>query len=169
MKTFALIIVAVVSLSIILSTPAMAQSDIMIGIGYSPDLNAMSLSAAVPFSAAFAAEFGLMFGWDYTDALDYPCPHYDYIVLDDHSFTTAGGVDILARLNLGDKLCVYAGAGIYLMWYQEVVMSNATGWTYIQSKTMEIEPTFSCGVFYDGFGAGYHSARGISIYFTSPF
>lgn len=170
MKSFTLVVtmVMIIGFLFILSTPAAAET--LCSIGYSSDYDAIGLSAVIPLrNDMYAVEIGWMFNYEILDALDYPCPHYDYTVLNDSRFSYGAGADILARINISDNLRVYAGAGVYFLFYQEIVMSNATGWVYIQSESLKVEPAFSCGVLFDKFGVGYHSIRGIAVNFTVPF
>ncbi|TCL71584.1 hypothetical protein EDC14_100746 [Hydrogenispora ethanolica] len=109
----------------------------------------------------------------YPDALDYPCPHDDYRVVDDDYVPGTYGFDTLRYFDLQPQLAVYLGAGLYFAEHQTMVQSRATGWIYENASTTETDPAFSGGIVYRndqvGIGLGYHSLRGANLQFLVNF
>lgn len=106
----------------------------------------------------------------YPEIHDYPCPHDDYIILDDHYYSVHLGIDMLRYVDLGESITIYGGVGVYLLEYQTVVRSNATDWVYRQNSTVDLSFAYSGGFQIHtndryGFGIGYHSVRGVNLQF----
>jgi hypothetical protein len=103
----------------------------------------------------------------YPGILDYPCPGWDYTIIDDYYYSALVGIDLLRYVDIGENTSVYAGAGLYLLGYDTVAESNVTYWTYRQNTTFEGCFAFSGGLQFhpEGFGVGigFHSIRGVNL------
>ena len=104
----------------------------------------------------------------YKDALDYPCPHLNYIIVEDKYYNAILGVDFIRYFDLNYELTAYLGAGGYYLGYEKISRSLATGWYYRESSSSEYEIGFSGGIQIhtkgkSGFGLGYHTLRGFNL------
>lgn len=124
-----------------------------------------NLSGAQRFGD-FGVEFGLGVR-QYPGILDYPCPVWDYTIIEDYYYSALVGIDLLHYVDIGENTSVYAGAGLYLLGYDTVAESNATYWTYRQYTSFEGHLAFSGGLQFhpEGFGVGigFHSIRGVNL------
>lgn len=132
-------------------------------IGYQDPM--LNLSGALRFGN-FGMEIGLGFR-QYPEILDYPCPHDDYIIIDDHYKSALLGMDLLHFVDIGENCSLYSGVGFYLVGYDMVAESNATGWLYREDTTFEGRFAYSGGLQihedHIGIGIGYHSLRGVNL------
>lgn len=132
-------------------------------IGYKEPM--FNFSGAVRFGH-FGVEVGAGYRL-YPGMLDYPCPHYDYTIIDYDYLSSLVGVDLIHYIDLADNVSIYAGGGLYLMEYDTVVESNSTYWVYRQYTRYEGRFAYSGGLQIHqngiGIGIGYHSLRGVNL------
>ncbi len=173
------ILQAIVILALLFSLPLAAQASPSAGPDYpftfsiSGASNGVGLAMGQRFDD-WGVEIGAVLTDDkYSDALDYPCPHNDYQVLDDDYIKNTYGLDFLRYFDFSDTVALYLGAGVYFSDHQEIVQSRATGWIYENSDETQVDPAFSGGLVYQNgktlIGVGYHSIRGTSLQFGTKF
>jgi hypothetical protein len=161
--------ISLVTLALVLIVAGMASAQASnnstyVSVGYQDPM--FNLSGALRWGG-YGVEIGLGFR-SYPEMLDYPCPHYNYTILDDYYYSALIGVDLLRYIDIGENCSLYAGAGLYLLGYDMVVQSNDTGWIYRQESTVQGSFAYSGGLQFHqnegfGVGVGYHSLRGYNL------
>lgn len=166
-------LILIFTLILVFTTSAMAQarsydksSDVYtyFGLGYKDPF--WNLSCGLRFAGNFGVEFGVGVR-QYPGILDYPCPHSYYTIIDDNYKAVLLGFDLIHYTDIGEKVTLYAGAGLYVVGYDTVVESNSTYWVYRQYTTYEGKFAYSGGIQIHeniiGIGLGYHSLRGVNL------
>lgn len=136
-------------------------------IGYNNGM--LNFTMAKRYINNFGVELG--FGYrTYPNINDYPCPHSNYIIIENKYQNMIGGLDVLGYFDFTEYCSIYGGIGLYYKSYQRISRSNVTGWVYNEGSTSEFVPAFSGGFQYhvtnnSGFGIGYNSIRGANFQF----
>lgn len=169
MKKSLLAVVIIIALTALFSLPALAE-DTWFSIGYKDD--AASLAVGIrPDGQSFGYEIGLIYSSEYSDANDYPCPHYDYHIVSDDDIEYSCGLDVLWFPGAAKNF--YLGAGLYLSNERTISQSNVTGWEYVEDEDAKIDIPLSIGLIFPtkngSFGIGYHQLRGANIKFSIGF
>ncbi len=164
-KKISLTVVLTLALVLFIAGMASASENYIYGsFGHNDSM--FNFSGAMRFGH-YGVELGLG-GRSYPGMLDYACPHTDYTIINDHYDSLLLGVDLIRYFDLGESCSIYVGAGVYLLGYEVLSQSNATGWVYREYTGAEGSFAYSYGLQFHqdegfGIGAGYHSLRGYNL------